>query len=606
MDSGLAAAPRPGMTLKICVANLATIEGNDDLMTTAIAYDNPARDRRTLDLSQPIFIILAVLLAGLVLLPLSWLLYYSFLAQDNKLTLQNYVQLVTEPTLRRPFITAVVMALSVGAIGCAVATPLAWIVARTDMPGRSFIRALVTASFVTPPFLGAIAWELLAAPNSGIINVVYRWLFNHEPYEYLFDVYTFTGLVFVVACYTFPYVFTLVSNALDRVPNDLEEASAILGAGMWTTVRRVTIPMVLPAMLAGSLIAMLQALTMFGSPAIIALPARFHVITTKIWSLFQYPPNPGLAAAAAVPLLIVTILLLWGQRRILGRRGFTTAGGKSGTARLTKLGRWRWLAMAFSFSVVSLTVILPYGALLKTALMPTVAEPLTWASLTLHHVKFVFFELSATQLALRNTFVLGVSTATVGTAIALVVAYLVSRQNVRGASLLGYLATAPVAIPGIVLGVGLFLSYSSPYLRLYGTLWILLIAFVTIEMPAGYQQLSSAFRSVHVELEEASRILGGTRMTTLRRITAPILRSNVIATWCFIFIGTIRELSATILLTTADTKLVSVIIYDLNESGDLGAISVLGLMLLVISFAIIYIANRLPLLGGAKLANLRG
>jgi iron(III) transport system permease protein len=187
-----------------------------------------------------------------------------------------------------------------------------------------------------------------------------------------------------------------------------------------------------------------------------------------------------------------------------------------------------------------------------------------------------------------------------------VVAYLVTRNSVRGAFALGYLATAPVAIPGIVLGVGLFLSYSNPALPLYGTLWILLIAFLTIEMPAGYQQLSSAFKSIHVELEEAGRILGATRMNTLRTITAPLLRSNVIATWCFIFIGTIRELSATILLTTADTKLVSVIIYDLNESGDLGAISVLGIMLLVISFAVVFIANRLPLLGGTRVGPARG
>src|SRR5262249_11190021 len=147
--------------------------------------------------------------------------------------------------------------------------------------------------------------------------------------------------------------------ALDRVPNELEEASAILGGSAWTTVRRVTIPLVLPAMLAGSLIAILQALTMFGSPAILALPAGFHVITTKIWSLFQYPPKPGLAAAAAMPLLIVTIVLLWTQRRILGRRGYTTLGGKSGAPRVTQLGSWRWLAIGFTVLVLSLTVVLP-------------------------------------------------------------------------------------------------------------------------------------------------------------------------------------------------------------------------------------------------------
>jgi iron(III) transport system permease protein len=220
--------------------------------------------------------------------------------------------------------------------------------------------------------------------------------------------------------------------------------------------------------------------------------------------------------------------------------------------------------------------------------------------MTWRHINFVFFDFSATQLAMWNTFILGFATATIGTLIAVVVAYLVTRNAVRGAPLLGYLATAPVAIPGIVLGVGLFLAYSSPQFRLYGTLWILLIAFLTIEMPAGYQQLSSAFKSVHPELEEASRILGASRMRALADITAPLLSTNVVATWCFVFIGTIRELSATILLTTSDTKLVSVVIYDLHESGDLGAISVLGLTLLAVSFAVVMVANRLTSLAGRR------
>jgi len=569
-------------------------------MNVSISLPMPAR-RGRIDLSRPIFVVLVLVLGLLVVLPLFWLGYYSFLDQNGQFTLANFSALVTDPTLRRPFLTALGMALGVGVLSCIIATPLAWLVARSDLPGRSAIRALVTASFVTPPFLGAIAWEILAAPNSGLINVAYRSIFGLEPYEYLLDIYTFEGLVFAIACYTFPYIFTLVVNALERVPSDLEDASSMLGGRLSVTLRRVTIPLVLPAILAGTMIAILQALTMFGSPAILALPAGFHVITTKIWSLFQYPPKPGLAAAAALPLLIVTVMLLWGQARILGRRGYTTLGGKNSEPRIAKLGRWRWLAIAFVIAVLLLTVLMPYAALLKTALTRTVAEPLTWSSFTLHHVNFVFFEFSATKLALRNTFLLGFLTATIGTTIALVIAYLVTRRSIPGSQVLGYLATAPVAIPGIVLGVGLFLSYSNPALMLYGTLWILLIAFLTIEMPAGYQQLSSAFKSVHPELEEASRILGGNRMTTLRLITAPLLRSNVVATWCFVFIGTIRELSATILLTTSETKLVSVIIYDLNESGDLGAISVLGIMLLVISFAVVIIANRLPVLGGQRL-----
>jgi iron(III) transport system permease protein len=414
-----------------------------------------------------------------------------------------------------------------------------------------------------------------------------------------------TGLVFAIACFTFPYVFTLVANALDRVPSDLEDASAILGGKAMTTLRNVTIPLVLPAMLAGTLIAVLQSLTMFGSPAILALPAGFHVITTKIWSLFQFPPRLGLAAAAAIPLLVLTILLLRAQKAILGRRGYTVLGGKSGTPRVTKLGKWKWAAIAFVFSVLSLTIFLPYFAIIKTAFTKTVGDALTWENLTLVHWNFVLFEFSATKLALWNTMFLGVVTATIVTAIAVVASYLVVRQSVAGAKYLGMLATAPVAIPGIVLGVGLFLSYANPTFQLYGTLWILLIAFMTIELPAGYQQMSSSFAGVHPELEEAGRILGATRLTTLRHITAPLLRTSVVAAWCFVFVGTIRELSATILLTTANTKLVSVIIYDLNESGDLGAICVLGILLLTVSFAVVYLANRVPMLGGSQM-NTRG
>ncbi|MBI2255530.1 MAG: iron ABC transporter permease [Proteobacteria bacterium] len=560
------------------------------------AYATPFN--RGIDFSKPVFILLAAILAVLVLFPLFWLLLYAFTDPARQFTLMNFVKLVSDPAMRRSFGLAIGMAALVGVLACAIATPMAWLVARTDLPYARFVRILVTASFVTPPFLGAIAWEILAAPNSGIFNILYRVLFDRPTDDYLFNIYSFAGLVFAIACYTFPYVFTLVANALDRVPSDLEDASAILGAKWLTTLSRVTLPMVVPAMLAGALIAILQALTMFGSPAILALPAGFHVITTKIWSLFQFPPKLELAAAAAIPLLILTILLLRGQKWILGRKGYTVLGGKSGAPRVTELGKFKPLALLFVFGILCLTVIFPYAALIKTAFTETIDASISWDSFTLKHLNFVLFDFSATRLALFNTLLLGVLTATVCTAISLVVSYLVARKSVMGAGILGVLATAPVAIPGIVLGVGLFLSYANPTFKLYGTLWILLIAFMTIEMPAGYQQLSSAFQGVHPELEEASRILGASRLKALWQITAPMLRTSVVATWCFVFIGTIRELSATILLTTANTKLVSVIIYDLNESGDLGAISVLGLMLMVVSFFVVYIASKMPLGAG--------
>ncbi len=549
------------------------------------------------DISVLLLVLLGALLCGLVLLPLGWLAWYSITDANGTPSPANFVRLATDPTFLGPYLTAVGIAAGVAAGASAAALPLAWLVARTDLPLRRVIRALVTASFVTPPFLGAIAWEILAAPNSGILNQWYRWLFALEADDHLFDIYTAEGLVFVMACYSFPYVFVLAANALDNIPAELEDASAILGATRAATLRRVTFPMVLPAMLAGALVAFLQALTQFGTPAILALPAGFHVITTKIWALFQYPPEPHLAAAAALPLLLLTILLLQGQQWLVGRRGYAVIGGKSGAPRLVGLGTWRWPALGFALAFFALPILLPYAALIKTALVRTPSEPLTLDTLTLHNIRFVFLEFSQTQQALWNTVLLGVLAATGCTFLALMVSYITTRK-LAGHRFLGFLATAPIAIPGIVLGVGLFLSYTRQPLVLYGTLWILLLAFLTIELPGGYQQLQAAFRGLHPELEEAGRIFGATRLGALWRIATPLLRTSLIATWCFVFIGVIRELSATIMLTTARTKVVSVIIYDLNESGDLGAISVLGITLLLITFAVVGMANRVPVLGG--------
>ena len=566
-------------------------------MTIAISEPAP-RMTHGFDYTKIVLYGFAAVLVLLIVLPMSWLVYYGFTDKDGALTLQNFSTLIHDPTLLDPLITTFTLATMTSVICCIVAAPMGWLVARTDMPLRRTVRLLVTASFVTPPFLGAIAWELLAAPNSGLLNQLFRAVTGAPREEHLFNVYSFSGLVFVIACYTFPYVFVLVANALDRMPGDLEDASSILGGKTWDTARRITIPLVLPAILAGALVAFLQAMTLFGSPAILALPAGFHTMTTKIWSLFQYPPKPELAAAASLPLLILTVILLRGEHMILGRRSYSVIGGKNSDPRIIPLGRLRWVALALCFIVLLNPVFLPYGALFNAAFSKVASQFIWFNNFTLHNIHFVFFELSATKLALYNTFVLGITTATLGTVLALVIAYLTTREAVTGHRALGFLATAPVAIPGIVLGVGLFLAYTRPPFVLYGTLWILLAAFLTLSLPAAYQQMQSAFRSIHPELEDASRILGATRLTALRQITAPLLRTSVIATWCFVFVGTIRELSAAIMLFTSETKVVSVLIFDLNESGDLAAISVLGMIMLVVTFGIVALANRLRIGGG--------
>src|SRR6201992_3566462 len=568
-------------------------------MTLAASASSSPPAKAGIDWTKPVLWLFAEILVALIGLPMTWLAIYAVTDQANHVTLQTFVTLFNAPEFLVPLLTSSSIATSSAVICCVVAAPMGWLVSRTDMPGRQFIRALVTASFVTPPFLGAVAWALLAAPHSGLLNQLFRYLTGAESDDHIFNIYSMTGIIFVISCYTFPFVFVLVANALDSMPGELEDASAILGGKAWTTARRVTIPLALPALVAGALIAFLQAMTLFGSPAILALPAGFHPMTTKIWSLFQYPPKLELAAAAAVPLLVLTILLLQGQKFLLGRRGFSVLGGKYGAPRRVEMKKWRWAAFAFCLLVLLNPVFLPYFALFNAAFSPNATTLVTPSTLTLHNIVFVFTELSSTQLALKNTVILGAATATIGTLLALVIAYVTTRKVIAGHRILGFLATAPVAVPGIVLGVGLFLSYTRPPFVLYGTLWILLIAFLTINLPSAYQQLQAAFATIHPELEEASRILGASRLRSLLQITAPLLRTGVIATWCFIFIGVMRELSAAIVMFSSPTKVIIVLIYDLNESGDLAAIAVLGIAMLLITFAVVLAVNQIPMFGAS-------
>ena len=557
-------------------------------MASETALAAASSRRRSIDWTAPFSIAVVLLLALLVLLPMFWLLVTSLSDDAKRFTLAYYHRLLTDPSFLKPLWTTLWTSAAVGGLCLVTAAPMAWFVARTDLPAKRFLRMLILASFVTPPFLGAFAWVLLGGPNAGLVNQWYYSLFNLKPFDAtpLINIFTAWGMVFVIALYTFPYVFTFVANSLDVIPSDLEEASAILGAPTWRTAMHVTLPLVAPALIAGFLVAFLQAMTIFGAPAILALPAGIDTMTTKIWSLFQFPPQLGLAAAAALPLLVITIALLRAQTSIMGRRGYSVIGGKSTGTRQIRLGVWKIPAMALFVVVLGCSVALPYGVLLRTAFLKNWSAPMA-GNFSLENWRFVFFEFSQTRLALVNTFLLGTAAATAGTVLATVIGYLSLRKLVWGHRYLAFLATMPIAIPGIVLAVGLFIAYTRPPLILYGTLAIIFLAYLTKELPVGYQQIAASLKSVHPELEDASRILGATRLRALADITAPLIRNGVIATWLFIFIGSIRELSATILLFTARTKTVSVTMFDLRESNDWGPIAVLSITMLVITFALI-------------------
>jgi iron(III) transport system permease protein len=423
---------------------------------------------------------MVLVLAALVLLPMYWLAITSVRDEAKNFTAAHYYTLFHDPSFLKPLWTTLWTSLAVGGLCVLFAGPMAWLVARTDLPFKRPLRMMVLASFVTPPFLGAFAWVLLGGPNAGLVNQWYYALFDLKPFDAapLINIFSAWGMVFVMALYTFPYVFTFVANSLDLIPSDLEEASAILGAPTWRTAINITLPLVVPALVAGFLVAFLQSMTLFGAPAILALPAGIDTMTTKIWSLFQFPPQLGLAAAASLPLLIVTILLLRAQSAILGRRSYAVLGGKSTGQRLIKLGAWKLAALGIFAFVIGCAIVLPYGVMVRTAFMKNWSAPMA-GNFSLEHWKFVFFEFSQTKMALMNTFILGVSAATAGTIIATTVAYLSLRQLVWGHRYLAFLATSPVAIPGIVLAVGLFLSYTTPPLVHYGTHVIIFLPYVT-------------------------------------------------------------------------------------------------------------------------------
>jgi len=546
--------------------------------------------RPGLDRSLPVWLAAALVLLFLMALPLGWLVRVSVSQEGGGVTLAHYRAVLADPALRRALGNTLVLAFWVGLASIAVGAPLAWLTARTDLPGKGVLRALVLASFVTPPFLGAFAWVMLAGPNAGLLNTLWRRLTGLD--SPLVDIFTMPGLVFVVTLYTFPYVYIMLVNTLALIASDLEEAAAILGAGRLGVALTVTLPLVLPALVSGFILAVLQALALFGSPAILALPAGFHTITTQIWSFFHYPPKIEQAAAFSLPLLLATALLLLVQKRVLGRRGYVAVGGKGGQRRTIALGAWRWPALAAGLAVMACSIVLPYGILAKAALSRAWAQPLTWSNLTLANFTFTFVDYGATQAAIVNTLELGVATATVGAVLVALLAYVATRRLVVGHQVVAFLALAPIVIPGVVLAVALFIAYTRPPFVLYGTLAILFIAYLTKELPTGYAQSDATFRGIPAELEDAGRILGAGRLRILRDVTAPLARSGIIAAWCFIFIGVIRELSASIILFTPATRVMSVVIFDLKEEGQFGAIAVLGLTMLALTFATVALMQR--------------
>jgi iron(III) transport system permease protein len=552
--------------------------------------NHPSSGRATsVDFTAVVWLVNAAILAVLVVAPLG-ILVASSLGTPGGVGLGNFVSAFGRAIYRGPILNSFVYATTVGVLSMLLGAPMAWLVTRTDLPGKTLVRTLSVAAFVTPSFLGATAWVILAGPNAGLVNVLYRALTGAE--GPLVNIFSMPGLVFVTSLYTFPVVFIMTGAALTATPADLEDAARIAGAGRWHVLRDVTLPLAVPAIAGGFILVFLETVVLFGAPAMLALPARFHVMTTQLWAFFQYPPQLEVAAAYAMPLLVCAAGLLWAQRWLLGRRTFTTVGGRAAAPRPVRLGPWRWPAAAACAAVLACSIVLPYFALLRAALAKAWGLGWTWQNLTLRNFQYVLFEFDPTRSAIVNTLVLGVVTATLAALLMAGIAYAAQRRLLPGARALTFLATAPLAIPGIVLSIGLFRAYSQPPLLLYGTIWIIFVAYLTKYLPVAYTACHAALANVHPELEDAARILGANRLVAVKDVTVPLLGAGLVSAWLLVFLPSLRELSSSILLFTSRSRVVSVVIYTLYEEGLWEAVSSLGVLLLLITLVIVAVGQR--------------
>ncbi|WP_137391198.1 ABC transporter permease [Rhodoligotrophos defluvii] len=566
--------------------------GNGGPIVSAARGGVPSLLRRLLSPTGLVGLVLIAVLFVLVANPVIRLVVSSVQSTElGTFTLENYAIAYGSMRSLQALLNSLIYGVCVTLVAIVLAVPIAWAISRTDMPGKGLIRALILGAFITPSYLGAIGWILLAGPNAGWLNQLWMNLTGSD--QGILDIYSLGGLVFVTAIYAFPYVFVFVSDALDLLSSEMEDAANILGAGMWRTTFKVTLPLVVPAILAGSIITFLDTIALFGTPAIIALPARINVMTLQLWQFFEFPVRVEAAAAYSIPLVGLTCLLLGLQRFLLGRKGYVALTGKTASRRLIAAGPLRWVFFAYAMLVCALAVLLPYLALGQAAFSKAWGRGLSWENLTLGNFYYIFFQHQNVRESISNTFLYSAGAATLAVAIGLGVAYMVNRRLVPFGGLLALLCMTPFVIPGIVLAISFYSAYTAPPLSLYGTGLILVLAFTTRFLPIAYANCGASMRSINPEMEEAVRILGGSRLKALGSVIVPLLKKNLAGCWILVFIPAMRELSTAIFLIAPNTRVLSVMLLDLSEDGNFEALSALGLFLLLATILVVLVSYRM-------------
>lgn len=558
-------------------------------LAVPVAIQKRLREASLLDPLLYVQIVVILLLGIMIVYPATILLNASIRDESGALSLVWYVEAYTNPRNYWAILNTLIIATGVALAATVTGTFLAWAVVRTDVPGRRIIEVASIVTFLSTSFIGALAWILLASPEIGLINQFWRFLGGDDA---LVDIYSIGGIVFVESLYQIPLVFLLVGGALRSMDPTLEEASLSAGAGMWWTTVRVTLPLVLPAILASSLLVYIFAAEQFGVPAVLGAPARIRVLTTSIIETqVVYPPRDGLGAALSVTLLGIAMTGLWLQRRMLGARSYTTVGGKGAHPRRLQLGPFRWVVLGVCLAYLLLAVALPFVTIFLSSIRTLWTADFRWEQFTLYNYYWVLFEYPITQRAFTNSLFLAVFGATLGMLFCALISFLSLRTRLPGRKMLDYLSMLPLGFPGVVLAFGMLQAWINPPLILYGTIWILLVAYITRDLPIGVRATSATLVQIHPELEESSHSCGANWFQTFKNVTLPLLKPGMLAGWFLLFVSFTRELSASILLYSPRLEVLSVAIYDMYYDGNFRELSALAFMQIALALVVLAVAK---------------
>jgi iron(III) transport system permease protein len=524
----------------------------------------------------------------LVVLPLAFLLAGSLRGEEG-LGFQHFAEVLTGRLYTSALKNSLILGAWTALASLVIGLSLAWAVSRTDVPGKALIKITATLSYLSPPFLTAIAFVYLFSPNAGLINVLMRdvaglpWL--------TFNIFSMNGLVLVTVLHTFPFVFLLASSALQSVDASYEEAAQILGASKLRTALAITLPLTAPAVLSGTLLAFVNAIALFGSQAIIGLPGRVVTLPTRIYALFDYPPEYGLASALSLVFVVITVAALYLQRAFLARRSYVTLAGKGSRPELVRLGAARWALFAFAVLVFIVAIIAPYSTLVAVSFSKSWGLEF-WKNLTFANYRFILFEYNVTQRAIANSLVLAVFAATLAVLLGAVIGWIDLRTRMPGRKLLDYASLIPLGLPGIVVAVALIQFWLAMPLALYGTMTILLLAYVGRYIPLGVRSANASLRQIDPSLEESAQILGASWTVTMREVTLPLIRPGLFAGWLLVFVPVIQELSASILLFSSSSITLAVAVFNLYETGYTEPVAALAMVNVAIIGLAIWLAYR--------------